>query len=214
MRQPGIKPQLRPQLYDIRFRQPDQRRMRFDASPSLYRRLGGEVRHALERFDIFGTSVGISGVIERIHADEDVRGFEDLGPGQREGKKNRIARRDIGDGNLPAHLLRRAPLWDRDIAGQSGMSELAQIEAYDPVLDGPETGGHPRGAFELDAVPLAVVERERVAVETVAPRQSQTSRGIQASAQQTHGLHLGSFKASRNPITGVSTRPVKAYCME
>src|SRR5205823_5300114 len=83
------------------------------------------------------------------------------------------------------------------------MAELPQVEGHHPVLTCAEAGSHARRAIELDAVPLAVVEGKRVAIEAIAPRQRQTGRRIQSAAQQAdslaRGIRLGSFSARKSP---------------
>jgi len=44
----------------------------------------GEIGRLFERCDELGTTIGISRVVERVHADEDVAGAKHLGPGERE----------------------------------------------------------------------------------------------------------------------------------
>src|SRR5580704_12143439 len=82
------------------------------------------------------------------------------------------------------------------------------------MADRAQAGGDLFRAFELDAMPLAVIERERVAIESIAARERQACGGIQAAAQQADSFHLGSFSASRNPASGMITSPPKAICME
>ena len=47
---------------------------------------------------------------------------------------------------------------------------------------------HPRRRLQLDLVPLPVIEGERVAGVSIAPRQRQAGGRIEASAQQAHGF--------------------------
>jgi hypothetical protein len=49
--------------------------------------------------------------------------------------------------------------------------------------------GNPRGRVELDAMTLAVIERERVAFEVIANSHSETGGGIQTSAEEANGFH-------------------------
>src|SRR5438309_1409490 len=64
-------------------------RSNLDLLPAFDCGLGGEVRHTLVSFDVFGSAIGISAVINCIHANKDVAGFKHLSPGQRKREKNR-----------------------------------------------------------------------------------------------------------------------------
>ena len=72
--------------------------------------LGRQVRHAFVGLDELRAAVRIARVIQRVHADEDVRAFQHLGPGQREREENGVARRHIGDRNAVRHLVRPSAL--------------------------------------------------------------------------------------------------------
>src|SRR5438132_754601 len=63
---------------------------------------GGERRQLLERRNVFGPAVGIAGVVERVHADEDVACAEHFSPSERERQKYRVPRRDVGRRNFVA----------------------------------------------------------------------------------------------------------------
>src|SRR5260370_7276465 len=150
--------------------------------------LGGQVGHALEGFDEFGAAVGVSGIIERVDADENVRGLENLGPGQREGEEDGVARGNVSDRNFLAHLGSWARLGHGDVAGERGMAELAEVEGDDAVLSSAEAGSNASGAIELDAVALAVVEGEGVAVEAIAAGERQAGGGIESTTQEADSL--------------------------
>src|SRR5260370_20849910 len=153
------------QLYYRGFRKADQGGANIDFCAASDGGLGGKVGHALEGFDEFGAAVGVSGVIERVDADENVRGLENLSPGQREGEEDGVARGNVSDRNFLAHLGSWARLGHGDVAGERGMAELAEVEGDDAVLGGAEPRSNPSGAIELDPGALAVVEGEGVAVE-------------------------------------------------
>ena len=125
-----------------------------------------EIGHRLEGLDVFRPAVRIAGIVHRVHARVDEVRVEHLGPGEREGEEHRVARRHVGDRNAGARRLRHG---DRAI-GQRRAAERAEIDAQDAVLARAERRGDLRRGVELGAMALAVVEAERVAVETVAAR--------------------------------------------
>ena len=67
---------------------------------ALHAGLRGEVGHLLEGRDVFGAAVGITRVIQRIHAKENILGAKDLGPREREREEDRVAGWDVGDGDV------------------------------------------------------------------------------------------------------------------
>ena len=80
-----------------------------------------------------------------------------------------------------------AGLGDGDIGGEGAGAEGAQIDVHGRDARGRAKNFATRdGGVELDAMALAVVERESVAVVTVAAGDGEASGGIQAAAQQTH----------------------------
>src|SRR5690349_15909740 len=103
---------------DLRFGEVDEGRVNPDVRAAFDGSFGGEVGYALERVDEFGAAIGIAGVIERVHADEDAGAFEDLGPCEGEGEKDRVAGRDIGDGDGLGHGFGSAAFRDGDIGGE------------------------------------------------------------------------------------------------
>ena len=71
----------------------------------------------------------------------------------------------------------------RDVRGQRAAAERSQIDLNNLMLAHTEMPGHTRRGLELDPVPLAVIEGERVALEAVAAGHAQAGGGIQSSAQ-------------------------------
>ena len=62
---------------------------------------------------------------------------------------------------------------DVDIRGQGAGAESPQVDARGAMLAHAEKRGHAGGGLQFDAMALAVIEGERVAFVTVAPRQSE-----------------------------------------
>ena len=70
-----------------------------------------------------------------------------------------------------------------DVRRQRAAAEGPQVDLDNLMLAHAKVPGHARRRLELDPVPLAVIERERVALEAVAPGHAQAGGGIQSSAQ-------------------------------
>ena len=104
---------------------------------------------------------------------------EHLRPCHRVGKKDRVARRDVGDRDAG----RQAVFRHRDIRGERAPAEGPQIDLGHAMLAHAEVLCDARRRLQLDPMPLAVIERERVALEAVAPGDAQAGGGIQSSAQ-------------------------------
>src|SRR6185437_10088816 len=106
-----IDAELESEPDNLRFGEIEKRRPDVYGSRSLYGATCREVCHALVRRNVLGTAVRVSGVVYRVHPDEDLRGAEHLGPGEGIREKDRVAGGDVGDGNPNAHLIGRAILW-------------------------------------------------------------------------------------------------------
>ena len=164
--------------------------MNFQLHTTLDAGLGRHVRHAFESLEELGTAIGIAGIIEGIHADEDIGGIEHFGPREREGKKNRVARGDVGNRNLARHFVRGTPLGDFHVTGKRGTAEHAQVELRRAMSGYADRFRHSPGGLEFDAMPLAVIERERVELEALAPGEREASGRIEPAAEQTDGFQL------------------------
>src|SRR6185369_6863625 len=92
-----IDPQIKPFSDDFSLCQGDQRGMDAEFVP-LDAGFCRQVRRLFEGSDIFGPTIGITGVVEGIHADENVEGTQHLGPAERKGEEDGISCRDIGYG--------------------------------------------------------------------------------------------------------------------
>ena len=133
--------------------------MDLDARAAFDRSFSGEVGHALECLDVFGTAIGVPGVIERVHSDEDVARFKRLCPRQSVRQKDRVARGNVGDGNCSRHLPSRTPLGHGDVIGESRVAEDAQIDTHRQMPRSVHALGHARRSLEFHAMPLAVIKR-------------------------------------------------------
>src|SRR3954447_12554692 len=78
-----------PELDDLTLAQIEQRRLDPHWRRALHAAACGEVRHRLVVADVLRPAIGIAGVVQRIHADEDVGGAEHLRPREAEGEEDR-----------------------------------------------------------------------------------------------------------------------------
>src|SRR5215213_7592310 len=113
------------ELDDLALAEMEQRRLDAHGRGTLDAAARGEVGHVLERLDVLGTAIGIARVVERVDADEDVGGAEYLRPGEAEGEEDRVARRDVGDGNALRDVRFGAILGDVDVGGERRTAEGA-----------------------------------------------------------------------------------------
>jgi len=153
----------------------------FDAGPRR------EIRERLERGDEFRTAVGIAGIIERVHADDDVARAVGFGPSERQRQEDRVARRHVR--RRDAGGIQVAVARDVDVAGQRRSADGAQIEVELEVpLDAERTRDAPRGVDFAD-VPLPVANRERQQRVPVGFRDCRSRVRIESATQKDDGLH-------------------------
>src|SRR5579871_691012 len=213
-----VDAQLRSKFHDLGFRHANQRNMNFQAGAALDACLGGEIGHALISLDVFEAAIGIAGVIERIHSNEDAGRAEYLRPRERKRKKDGVARGHIGDRNTATHLREFAVFGHFDVAGERRATENPEIDVRGQMLDSAETAGDATGRFEFHAMALTVVERKSIACKAILPGHGEHGRRIETATEEANrfgtAAHFGSFKASRNPRTGNTDSAIKAVCME
>jgi hypothetical protein len=68
------------------------------------------------------------------------------------------------------------------------MAECAEIDLRDAMIGGAERSGYTFRRVEFDAMPLAVVEGKRIAIEAVAARRGEARGGIESAAEQANGF--------------------------
>src|SRR5260221_7876730 len=73
----------KPTRNDLRLGELDQRSVDLQMLTAFHARLGGKVGHSLVGGDEFRTTVGISAVVQGVHADKDILGPQRLGPAER-----------------------------------------------------------------------------------------------------------------------------------
>ncbi len=164
--------------------------MNLELCPPLHARLRSQVRHALESLDELRPAIRVTRVVQSVDAYEHVRTFEQFRPGQRVRKEYGIARRNVRNGYSAAHLISGARFRNFDIGRKSRAAELAQPYFHDSVFGRPEVGCDVPGGLQFDLMPLPVIERQRVAIEALAPGEGQARGRIEAAAQQADRFRM------------------------
>jgi hypothetical protein len=142
---------------------------------------GRQVGHGFEGGDVVRPAIRVTGIVDRIDADEDVAAAQHLGPGQRQRQHDGVARGHVSDRNARLHTSGR----DGDPGvGQRRAAELCESQIEGAVLDGTECPGDFFGGFELGAVALAIVEGQAVAGMALAARDGKARGGIEATGKE------------------------------
>ena len=146
--QPVVEAERQAAADDLGLRQADERRVDREAG-AFDAGLRRERGHPLERLDELRPAVGIAGVVEGVHADDDVRRAEGFGPGQRERQEHGVARRHVGRrdaGVVDGAVLRHGPAPVSDEPPKAREVELKLDVARDA-----EGRGDPPGGLEFAA---------------------------------------------------------------
>ena len=154
----------------------------------LPRRPGGQVRHGFKRSDKLGAAIGIARIIDGIHADEDASAPVDFRIGQRERKKNGVARGHVGDRECRRRHLRFVAIFGNgDITGQSRAAEGAQIKTDHAMFGRAQLLGDVGGGLHFDLMPLAVIKGEAVTGVAFFARDGEAGGRIEPAAEQADG---------------------------
>ena len=148
-------------------------------------RLGRERRGSLERLDELRPAIGISRIVERIDADEDVVRAQHFRPRQRQRQHHRVARGHVGrrDGIRIGSALRHLA-----VAEQRRSAERREIDRKLAMRFRAERLGNLARRQNLVGVPLAVLDRQRVDVEAGLARERCRGVGVEPAAQQHDGF--------------------------
>jgi len=146
-----------------------------------------QIRHSLERRNVLGAAIGITGIINGVHADEEIRAFQHFRPCQSVAQKDGVARRDVSNRNALRALFRNVY-----IRRKRAPPKHSQIDFHHSMLMYVEVPRHTGGRFQFHSMPLAIIEGQRIAFEVIPPRHAQARRRIQASAQEAHGVSADS----------------------
>ena len=145
-----------------------------------------QVGHPFICLDVFRPAIRIAGVIEGVDADEDVGALQHLRPGQRQRKEDGVAGRHVGHRDAVAHLVERPRLGYSHVRRQRGSAERVEPNLHHQALLHTQRRRYPRRRIQLEFVPLAVIERDRVAGKAIAPSQRQAGGRIEAARQETN----------------------------
>src|SRR5262245_32356172 len=168
---------------DVGLREAEERREHFERAPfdAGSRREG---RDLLERAKVFRPAVRITGVIERVDADDDGFGADDLGPGRRERQEDRVAGGHVGGRN--ARRVERAILRDVAVADECRAANRRQRDVQLEMTRHAERGGDTPCSFDLADVHLSVANRQYVPVVPVGRRHRAGRIRVETATQQQH----------------------------
>ncbi len=187
MGQAKIQPQLRPQPHNIRLAERNQRSMNLHPRTPLDAALSSQIRHVLESVNKLRPAIRIPRIIQRIHTNEDIGSLQYLRPSQRIRKKNRISRRNVSNRNPFVPISAAERDFGTSISAVNALPpKRPQINQRRPLFARAQSRRHARSSLQFHPMPLPVIERQRITLIPLPPRQSQTSRRIQPTAQQTH----------------------------
>ena len=196
--QPHVDAQPLALAHDIRLGHMLERRMDREAL-ALDARLGGDLRQPFERRDELRPAVGIARIIQRIDPDEQVARARRLRPAEREAEEDRIARRDIGDGNAAALFGADAILGHGDIVGQRRSAEGRQVERQDDVAFGAEHIGDAARGRQLDTVALVIIHRQREHAISLLPRAGGGDHRVEPAGDEHDGQRCGLVLVHHDP---------------
>ncbi len=146
---------------------------------------GREIGQRLKRVHEVGTAIGVAGVVERVHANDDVVGAEDLGPAERERQEDRVSRGHVGRWNVGGRKI--AVERDVDVRRQRRSADGPEIDGELLMPGDAERLCDRARRLHLCGVALAVIDRERVQREAVGLGDGRRRVRIQPAAQQHHG---------------------------
>lgn len=152
--------------------------------------LCAQVGGALEGGDELRAAVGIAGIVDGVHANEDVAGLGDLGVSGGEGEKDEVAGGDVGDGDAVGHVSGGAILGNIDVGGERGAADGTEVDGDDAVVDRAENARDLLGGDEFVAVALAVIEGEGVTCESGLARDGECGGTVQAAGEEDDGAGL------------------------
>ena len=124
--------------------------------------LRGQVGQLLERRDELRPAVGIAGVVDRVHADEQVGRAHHFSIAERQRQKHRVAGRHVGDRECRATSRSSLRSSGTSISSVSALppNSIEPDRRDDVPLDAQRLGHAPR-RIQLEPMPLAVVDRQR-----------------------------------------------------
>ncbi len=115
-----------------------------------------------------GRQSGISGIVDRVHAEMNLAGIEHLGPRQGQRQHDGVAGGNVGDGNAGGGPGGHGDGPIRECRA----ADVGQIDTHHTMLAHAETARDGGRGVELDFVALTVGHRQGVTLETLLARQA------------------------------------------
>lgn len=156
------------QFYDFAFGEMLQRSMNLEAGRAFNTGARGEVCHRFKGRDVFRPTIRVTGIIQRIHPDEEIGGAHGFRPGQRERQKDRVSRRHVRDRNFVAWSMYVAVLGDLCIGRQRRSAPLPQVNVNDQVPSDTLCRRDPFGRVDFSGMSLSVTKRHGIRSKSVA----------------------------------------------
>ena len=193
-----VEPKIETCPNDLCLCQVKQGGVNFQVASALHAGFGGEIGHSFIRPNIFFAAVGIAAVVELIGAKKDILSFDALGPGEREGKKNRVARGHVGAGYALRDRRFATSLRHFDLIGQRGAADGPEIEANYLMRICRQERRNSFGRLKLALMALAVMIAQRVELEALLFCERRGSGGVDAAAEENNRLSTGHCSRSGN----------------
>src|SRR3972149_6330439 len=174
-------------VHNVRLRHPDEGRVDVDR-PTFDATLRAETGDLAKRFVELRAAVRIARVIDRVGRDVDLVRVDRLRVRQGEAEQDRVPSRDVRRGDAMPDLLHRPLLGDRRLpVGEGGTANLRQVDVEDLVNLDAEVFRNPFGGFDLFAVPLPVVDRERAYLASLREGDGKACARVEATGEEDHG---------------------------
>lgn len=118
-----------------------------------------QVGKHLEGGNILRTAIWISGVVNRIHADEDVVSLSHLSESEGERQKDGISRRDVRHWYIDGPLFVRATLRYVNIRCECGTTKRAKVDIHQGMAGDSQFSCDTTGCSNFARVSLTIRER-------------------------------------------------------
>ena len=142
----------------------------------------GQIGQALEGAEVVGAAVGVTGIVDGIHAEHQFGGAPGFRQAQPEGDEHRVAPGHIGAGDYAA--LHAARGHGDGLVGEGRAAPAGQVDGDGVVLGQLQGLGNGLGREQFPPVPLAVIKREANHGITRLHRQGCGRGGVQPAGEQ------------------------------
>jgi len=145
----------------------------------------GQIGQALEGAEVVGAAVGVTGIVDGIHAEHQFASAPGFRQAQAEGDEHRVAPGHIGAGDYAA--LHAARGHGDGLVGEGRAAPAGQVDGDGVVLGQLQGLGNGLGREQFPPVPLAVIKREADHPVARLLGQGGSGGGVQATRQQGDG---------------------------